>query len=315
MSAIMTALRRSHRARISGVAPVTEAFAPAAPQPPTPPHFIVVGCEKGGTGKSTTAMHVIVALLQRGLRVGSIDLDSRQGSLSGYIANRSAFVMESGVDLPLPRHVTVEQSDAPYRCDAQAAEQAGLEQAIVELADCDVIVIDTPGSSVHLSRLAHARADTLITPVNDSLLDIAVLAVVDRRKREVRGPSIYTRMVWEQNDRRAALGRAPIDWIVMRNRLSHIGARNKRDISGLLDALAQRIGFRLATGFGERVIFRELYMNGLTALDLPEVEAARPARESHLAARREIEELLQSINPAVFAGIHALPDAQMTAAG
>ncbi len=303
MSAILTALRKSQQARIQGYAPVTREYKPSEPPSSEGPQVIVIGCEKGGTGKSTTAMHVMVALMKRGLRVGSIDLDSRQGSLSGYVANRRAFAAESGSDLTLPRHVAVLPSEAAHRCEAEAAEQARLDRAIVELADCDIIVVDTPGSSAHLSRLAHARADTLITPINDSFLDIAVLAVVDRKKREVLGPSIYTRMVWAQNERRTGQGRAPVDWIVMRNRLAHIDARNKRDISGLLGALSQRIGCRLVTGFGERVVFRELYLNGLTVLDLPESDFGRPALESHHAARREVEELLLSIDPMVFAAV------------
>ncbi len=160
----------------------------------------------------------------------------------------------------------------------------------------DFIVIDTPGSDSHLSRLAHESADTLITPINDSFLDIDVLAQIDRRRREVLAPSTYSQMVWEQNNRRVLAGQPPIDWVVMRNRLSHIEARNKREIAGLLIQLARRIGFRLAPGFGERVVFRELFLQGLTLLDLPEEEAPGLApNPSHLAGRAEIRALLQTI--------------------
>ena len=39
------------------------------------PHFIVFAYEKGGTGKSTTAVHTAVALAASGHRVAALDLD------------------------------------------------------------------------------------------------------------------------------------------------------------------------------------------------------------------------------------------------
>src|SRR6266567_1006192 len=60
-------------------------------QLPTSPHVIVVGNEKGGSGKTTVAMHIAIALMKAGQRVATIDLDSRQKSLTHYIANRGAW--------------------------------------------------------------------------------------------------------------------------------------------------------------------------------------------------------------------------------
>ena len=260
------------------------------------PYVIVIGNEKGGTGKSTTAMHLIVALAKLGFAVGSIDADARQGTLTRYIANRRDQAEETGQALDMPEHRCIARSVLETRSAAEAQERARLHQARAELKGGDFIVIDTPGSDSHLSRLAHEIADTLITPINDSFLDIDVLAQIDRRRREVLAPSTYSQMVWEQNNRRVLAGRPPIDWVVMRNRLSHIEARNKREIAGLLIQLARRIGFRLAPGFGERVVFRELFLQGLTLLDLPEEAPPGLApNPSHLAGRAEIRALLQTI--------------------
>ncbi len=260
------------------------------------PYVIVVGNEKGGTGKSTTAMHLIVALAKLDFRLGSIDLDARQSTLSRYIANRREYAEASGEALEMPEHRSVLSSAREMRTDAEAEERARLRRAFADLESCDFVVIDTPGSDAHLSRLAHEHADTLITPINDSLLDIDVLAQIDRRRHEVLGPSRYSQMVWEQNNRRVMSGQPPIDWVVMRNRLSHIEARNKREIGALLTQLAQRIGFRVAPGFGERVVYRELFLMGLTILDLPETEGpGLPPNPSHLASRDEIRALLQTI--------------------
>ena len=265
-----------------------------------PAHTIVIGNEKGGSGKSTTAMHVIVGLLGRGYSVASIDVDIRQGTLSRYLANRQTFIKaaiktgESNIEMP--SHYTLKPRDGSGgdgEEDDAARVKLLIEGAIV---NHDVVVIDTPGSASRLSVLAHSYADTLITPINDSFLDIDVLAQIDRRRHEVLAPSTYSQMVWEQNNRRVLAGRPPIDWVVMRNRLSHIEARNKREIAGLLIQLARRIGFRLAPGFGERVVFRELFLTGLTVLDLPEEAApGLPPNPSHLAGRAEIRALLQTI--------------------
>jgi len=259
------------------------------------PHILVLGNEKGGSGKSTTGMHLIVALLKRGYRVGSIDLDARQGSLSRLIENRMAYAERSGRPLELPSHRRVFRSEAEVRSAARYEERQAVDEALDALAGCHYIVIDTPGSDSYLSRLGHTCADTLITPLNDSFLDLDLLARIDHEGKRVLAPSLYSEMVWEQRQQRAIAKFAPIDWVVMRNRLSHIDARNKREIGYLLEQLGKRIGFRLAPGFGERVIFRELFPTGLTLLDLRDGELGVPLNMSHVAARQEVRALLQAI--------------------
>ncbi|MGF1592258.1 MAG: division plane positioning ATPase MipZ [Kiloniellaceae bacterium] len=259
------------------------------------PYVIVVGSEKGGTGKSTTAIHLAVALMKFGFRVGTIDLDARQGTLSAFFRNRSAQNGQSGRALELPKHRAILRSTAGEPAAAEADEAGRLQDAFDDLADCHFIVVDTPGSDSYLCRLGHSRADTLVTPLNDSFLDIEVLARINRERREVEAPSVYSQLVWEQNNQRVVAGRPPIDWVVLRNRLAHLEARNMREVSALLSLLAKRIGFRLAPGIGERVVFRELFMSGLTALDLPEAGEGHGETNSHTSARREIQDLLQAI--------------------
>jgi chromosome partitioning protein len=263
------------------------------------PRIVVLGNEKGGSGKSTTAMHLIVALLRAGASVGSIDLDARQGTLSRYVENRRATAEE--LPLPMWRHIPIEASRLDSAAAAAAEDRARLDQAMAELGDCDVIVIDTPGSDTGLSRIGHARADILITPLNDSFLDLDLLARLDRAGKQIKGPSIYAEAVWEQRKRRALADGGSIDWVVMRNRLSSLDARNKRDIGRLLEQLAKRIGFRLAPGFSERVIFRELFPRGLTLLDLNEGRGGPALNMSHVAARQEVRALLQAIGIAELA--------------
>ncbi len=259
------------------------------------PYVIVVGSEKGGTGKSTTAVHLAVALMKLGFRVGTVDLDARQGTLSAFVRNRMSYAEQSGRKLELPKHRAIERSTAGERAAAEADEAGRLQDAFDDLADCHFVVVDTPGSDSYLCRLGHNRADTLITPLNDSFLDIGVLAQINRERREVEAPSVYSQLVWEQNNQRVVAGRPPIDWVILRNRLAHIEARNMREISALLELLAKRIGFRTAPGISERVVFRELFMKGLTALDLPDHANGVTETSSHAAARREIQDLLTAI--------------------
>jgi chromosome partitioning protein len=257
--------------------------------------IFVLGNEKGGSGKSTTAIHLAVALLRQGKRVGTVDLDARQGTLSRLVENREAFLKETGLRLPLPQHARIYRSQLPNREDAEAEERQVLSQVLGSMAQCDAIVIDTPGSDSYLSRQGHMHADILITPLNDSFLDLDVLAKIDRDGRRILGPSVYSQMVWEQRQVRARSGLPPVDWVVMRNRLSHLDARNKRTVGRLLGELSKRIGFRLMPGFGERVIFRELFPKGLTLLDLREEGAGVNLTMSHIAARQEVRLLLEEL--------------------
>jgi chromosome partitioning protein len=270
------------------------------------PHVIVLGNEKGGSGKSTTAMHLIVALLKAGHKVGAIDLDARQGTLSRQVENRRTFAQRNDLALELPELRTIDRArDADTRADAESQERQALSAAMDDLSACAFVVIDTPGSDSHLSRLGHTLADTLVTPLNDSFLDLDLLARIDHDAKKILSPSVYSQMVWEQRQARAQAGGRPIDWIVMRNRLSHLDARNKRDVGRLLEQLAKRISFRVAPGFGERVIFRELFPKGLTLLDLREAGTGVNMTMSHMAARQEVRALLSEIGHGTEAALSA----------
>ena len=261
------------------------------------PYVIVLGNEKGGTGKSTTAMHLIVSLLKAGFSVGALDIDARQGTLSRYLENRQRTASEKALSqsvLPMPQFMALPASEALEASIAQKEDRENLEKAMDHFKNNDFIVMDTPGHNLYLSRIAHSYADTLITPLNDSFIDLDVIAHVTSDSLEIIKPSLYAEWVWEQKKNRAVRDRASIDWIVLRNRLTNIYAKNKENMEMVLNALSKRIGFRLVTGFGERVIFRELFLSGLTLLDLK--ETGENLSISHVAARQELRALLQAIN-------------------
>lgn len=258
---------------------------------------ICLGNEKGGSGKSTTAMHIIVALLKIGKRVSVIDLDTRQKSLTRYIENRREWKLRHDAGLEIPDLRPLEPSDLDRRSEAALDEKRRFEALLDELRHtCDFIVIDSPGADTNLSRLGHAAADVIITPLNDSFVDLDLIARIDPDTFEILGPSLYSEMIWDSRKRRALADRVSIDWVLMRNRLSSLDAKNKRRVNDVLDKLAPRTGFRMAPGFSERVIYRELFPMGLTLLDISDPDNKMQMTMSHVAARQELRDLMLTLN-------------------
>lgn len=271
-------------------------------------HVIVFGNEKGGSGKTTAAMHAAVGLARMGRRVGVVDLDLRQRSLSRQLENRAGWRERGGNHLPMPESLVISRSAAPSLDAAASEEAAALGEMLEQVgAEFDFVIIDTPGADTRLSRFAHAAADTLVTPLNDSFVDFDLLARVDPETFEIQRPSVYSDFVWECRKQRLLAGKRALDWVVMRNRLAATEARNKRRVSSALDALARRIGFRVAPGFGERVIYRELFPAGLTMLDLPQPGLGIALSMSHLAARQEVRALISALT---LPGLAAVPATQ-----
>lgn len=259
--------------------------------------IIVFGNEKGGTGKSTLAMHVVIRLLDRGHRVGLIDLDSRQQTISRFLDNRARFIRKSGCDLISPEYLTIRASTRNNLKDQQLEEQSNLEAALDRFKHrVDFIVFDCPGSYTYLSRLAHALADTLVTPINDSFVDLDLLGQVDPDSYQVEKLSRYSEMVWESRKLRSASGKPPTDWVVTRNRLAMLDSINNRRVDSALAALQKRIMFRYVPGLHERVIYRELFPKGLTMMDLNRVPEMGRLTASQVAARSEVRTLVRSLN-------------------
>jgi chromosome partitioning protein len=264
---------------------------------PVSAHVIVLGNEKGGSGKSTTAMHVAVALLQAGQRVATIDLDSRQKSFTHYVENRRAWAERARIKLAVPSHYCVARGAGLRLDEVEAQEFAAFAEAVSTVENShDFVVVDTPGSDSYLMRLAHSMADTLITPLNDSFVDFDVLGTVDPTTFEVTGVSHYAAMVREARRQRRLVDGGLIDWVVLRNRLSTLGSRNKRLVGEGVEQLAKQLGFRAADGIAERVIYREFFPRGLTALDeLNEDTLGQRPSASHVTARDEVRSLIEAL--------------------
>jgi chromosome partitioning protein len=246
------------------------------------PHFIVFANEKGGTGKSTTAVHTAIALAASGHRVGALDLDSRQRTMTRYFENRDATMRRLEKELPSAAYeVLQDHSEADF---AAATERLS--------AEADVIVVDTPGRDDDIARAAILRADTLVTPMNDSFVDLDLIGQVHPENYKVTKPSFYAELIWNSRTQRAKVTGKSVDWVVLRNRLQHIDSHNLRRVGAALDELARRVGFRVIPGLGERVVYRELFPKGLTLIDLPLLGEVGIA---HITARQELREMIAGL--------------------
>ncbi len=245
--------------------------------------FVVFANEKGGTGKSTTAVHVAVALAYQGARVACIDLDPRQRTLHRYLENREATMRKRQIELPLPQYDV-------FRDD----NLARMEQMIERMADgVDFLIFDTPGRDDKFARFVATRADTLVTPMNDSFVDFDLIGQVDGDSFRVKRLSFYAELIWDARKARAKADGIEVDWVVLRNRLQHVDAHNRHRLEQALKELSQRVGFRSISGLSERVIYRELFPSGLTLFDKGHYGAIAP---SHLAARQELREMMKGLN-------------------
>ncbi len=265
---------------------------------------IVFGNEKGGSGKTTTAMHVAIFLLKLGFRVASIDLDSYQQSLSRYIENRNVTVSKNNLSLLMPEHFKFVDSlsskrDKEYLQLETTISEENKEKTFFDLlnqlSSYDFIIIDTPGSSTSINRIAHSYADIVVTPLNDSFLDVDLLGTIHPENLEMTTPGVYSSMFFEQKLKRAERDRGVIDWIIVRNRLATLDAINKRNIEMAIQKLSKRLGFRIAPGFGDRVIFKELFLAGLTLYDVTSFKQIKLTL-SVVAARQEMRNFMKTLD-------------------
>jgi len=261
-------------------------------------HVIVVGNEKGGSGKSTTAFHLAIYLLYQGFRVASIDVDSRQQTFTNYVKNRYAWSQSRDLKLPHTTHFHLPLTKSDSIKENQKLEFDLFRQAVVEVeGTADFLVVDTPGFDTHLTRLSHSLADTLITPVNDSLIDLDVMAHIDPVTGEPRELSHYSRLVQRARTERLSIDGQTVDWVLVRNRISMLSSRSMRMVQTSLDKIALRLGCRLADGIAERVIFRSLFPTGMTVFDPLDADllGGLPSM-SHVSARQEYRNLVEALN-------------------
>lgn len=225
--------------------------------------IIVASGVKGGTGKSTITLHLATYLFLSGKKISTIDYDFPQFSFTRYYENRkknkNASVWE--------KHQCIK--DLTY---------------VPEMNDQTIYIIDTPGHYNENIIKLHKHADVIITPINDSFMDIDTIMQVEHEKWVLPG-SYYESILENKKEKKDSL------WLVVRNRSSSINSKHKQNVEIRLQELAKKLNFTPMQGFKERNIFRELFTNGLSVLDMDQNKLAI----SHLAAKIEIKMLWKKI--------------------
>ncbi|MCJ8324116.1 MAG: AAA family ATPase [Rhizobiales bacterium] len=258
---------------------------------------IVLGNEKGGTGKTTLAIHLLLGLQANGARVAAIDLDGRVGGFSRFLKNREAWAKNSRQNIYTPPFFTVSASQDNDINKREQEEFAGFAGAVEKLEHIsDYLILDLPSGDTYLGRLAHSMADILITPINDGFLDVNVLGDVDNVDYSVNGINPYGQYVMDCLARRKNIDGSGFDWLLVKNRVSSLGAKHKQKVDKALTNLADKLGATIASNIGDRVIFRELYAMGLSVFDVLDRQTGVKATASHNEAKREILDLIEFIN-------------------
>ncbi len=266
-------------------------------------YIIVLGNEKGGSGKTTTSMNLIFSLMSLGYKVGCVDLDLRQASLKRYIENRESANsdhIESG-DLMMPDFIDVDE-ELLISASENEIEAYFVDLFLKEYSGLDFLVIDTPGNNTVYATISHSFADMIITPINDSLVDLDLIAKVNTTDIKKMNPSIYSAMIWEQKLRRFRRDKKKIEWMIVRNRLSNLDSFNRRFIEKCLKSLSRNLSFKYSNGFSERLIYRELFPYGLSLVDIFGKQNLIKVTPSHIAARQELRNFLNDLKIPILTG-------------
>lgn len=225
--------------------------------------IIVVSSMKGGTGKSTLAFHLAVEAYLNNIDIVTYDMDFPQFSFSAYLKNRK-------------NNPSLKSWDQHF--------QISDFSSIPDFPSDKLVIIDTPGKYDPFLMPIHKKADLIITPINDSFIDINTIMKIEHERWASFGhyyEFVYNSQNYNEN----------LKWIVVRNRSSSIASNHSKEIRSKLEDLSKRINFTLINGPKERNIYRELFNKGATVLDLKSKLSI-----SHMAAKFEIKSMWKAIN-------------------
>ena len=256
---------------------------------------VVFGNEKGGSGKTTTAFHIAIILTKAGKKILAIDIDIRQKSFTRYLDNRNKTIERDKLPLQLPYIMSI-SDELIKSVDKDSSELKNIIDQ--KRQEYDFIIVDTPGHYNALSKAVHEQADIIITPINDSFLDVDLLGQVNNQHYTDLKAGVYSNMIFECKKKRALIDKKEIEWYVIRNRISSTTTNNMQNIEEAINKLSSKYGFKVISGFGDRVIFKELFLDGLTLSDArtsPKVKI----NLSTVAARNELREIVKAIEPSL----------------
>jgi len=242
---------------------------------------ITIGNNKPGAGKTTLAVHVILSLVSYGYRVCAIDIDPDQRSLSHYLENRKRYMNQRGITLPMPTaHATVNQRSLSTAISNDTHCHHFQDYIHRICQEYDFLVMDTQAFNSFLSRFAHSLANIIITPVNYSLSDIE---------------GEYWSLIERRNDTQNQIHSTPLRWFILRNRYLLVDTPGIRHIYKQFSRLAFSHELIWKDGLQERPLYHELFLRGLSLLDVGEENHGIEVTLPYIAARQELRQFLRTL--------------------
>jgi len=126
-------------------------------------------------------------------------------------------------------------------------------------------------------------------------LDVDLLGQVNNENLSDSKAGVYSDMVFNCKKQKALNDKKEIDWHVIRNRISATNTINMQKVQEAVNKLSVKYGFKVISGFGDRVIFKELFLDGLTLSDANKSPKVK-MNLSLIGARQELRSIITAIN-------------------